>query len=177
MEQKAPNDMDLGSTSEKLSQTLKSSKMTSGLFDPPLRQPVLREARKPLAKYWLVRLYLSMSIVITALVIYLMPHSSYGVVLSSTRSGWVIMSILVGFGVVGMLDVLCNDFSDRRRIPLTREHRHWIYNGQALAILALTYTLVRAAGWSPILLVFADKCAAALIVAPLDLFARHREEI
>lgn len=164
----------LGRTPEALAATLRTSKITSGLFDPPL--PPMPEPRRGLARYWLTRLFLSSSLMLTALVIYLLPGSPVTAALHTVKHGVVILGFVALFAFLGVTEVLLNDLIPRCRSYLTRDHRHWIYNGQALSILALVYVLVKGMGWTPILLVFADKLVVALLVAPLDLFARHRQE-
>lgn len=181
MDRAKSNDLaeeNLGRTPEALAATLRTSKLTSAIFDrplPPMADPEPPRARAR-ARYWLTRLYLSSSLVLTSIVIYLLPTSPTASTLRATEHGITILGFLLAFALLGVADVILCDLFTRCPVRLTRDHRHWIYNGQALAILALVFVLVKGIGWSPILLAFADKLVAALIVAPLDLFARHREE-
>lgn len=167
--------LNLGRTPEALAATLRSSKLTSELFDPLLPAPEPRWGRGR-ARYWLTRLFLSSSLLLTAIVIYLLPDAPVMLTLRATKHGLTILGFLAGLALLGVVDVILNDMAPRCRIQLTRDHRHWIYNGQALAILALAFVLVRGMGWTPILLALVDKLVFALLVAPLDLFARHRQE-
>jgi predicted membrane channel-forming protein YqfA (hemolysin III family) len=125
----------------------------------------------PRPRYWLTRLYIALSVLAMNLATYLEP----GALAAPCTTGWVLAGILCGLGLIGVLDVIINDLMpDRFTLPAVKEHRHLVYVGMALATLGMAYAIVRAEGWTSMLIVYGVDFAAALAVAPLDLFARHR---
>lgn len=168
----AEPDRDFGKSPESMSATLRASKLTSELFDTPLRPP---PPPRFLPRYWMTRMYVALSIMANCIVAYLEPQSLTAMVLRTNPTGWACLGILFALAVTALVDVAINDLLPQGYyLRWTRDQRHWIYVLMALFTMGLTYAIVREKGFTALLLAYWVDAAIAVAIAPLDLFARHR---
>lgn len=169
-------DQDLGHSPDALRATLRTSKIRSKIEDKPLPPMKAPPIRRYLPRYWLTRLYLVASLITGLATVLLNDDSPLHGVVAGTRTGQGLGATVALLCILGLADVVINDllpygYSAR----WLKDRRHLVYNGIALGLLGIGYAVVRVRGWSPALITYSADFAVAVAVAPLDLFARHRE--
>lgn len=128
-----------------------------------------------LPRYWLVRLYLALSVVIfTGTALYQPDTQIYRMI--SLSGGQFFVFALMLLSLIAMLDAVVNDmFPDRYRLKWAMRHRHVIYMMIALGTFSMAYILWSLSGrpnGAALHLILSS--AMATTIAFLDVFARHR---
>lgn len=146
---------------------LRTSARISAMFDRPLPRIMPR--------YYMVRLYIALSILTNSLVGFFEPMSPGAWVLRSSHAGWLWLSALFAMGLFSLADVIVNDLMpERYSLDALRNQRHTGYSAVAMATLGLSYVVLHEYGYTAQLLTYWVDAAFALSVAYLDLRARHR---
>lgn len=128
-----------------------------------------------LPRYWLVRLYLALSLVILCVTALLQTGTQLYRQVSADGGGLYVIT-LGAISLIGALDAIVNDMlPDRWRLPWARRHRHVIYMLMAIGSFSIAYMLIIGAGMltgaSAQLIL---NTLVATLIAFLDLFSRHR---
>lgn len=132
---------------------------------------------RPMPRYWFARLYLAASVLVNIVVTWLEPAALTARAVAATGPvGWICVWTLGGVALVGLADVLVNDIAPARwRLPTAHRWRHLVYMALALGEVSITYVITANLGFTPLLFVYLTDAAAAVAIAYLDVFARHRE--
>ncbi|CAN5857208.1 hypothetical protein BH11PSE13_BH11PSE13_12060 [soil metagenome] len=131
-----------------------------------------------LPRYWITRLYVALSTVMSIIVSWLEPGAlTHRLIDRSGEQGWVMVGLLAvvcGFAIV---DVVVNELlPEKFKLPTAKKHRHLIYMALAMGIFCMSYVfIVGEGGWfRPLVLPFWLDGFVAAAVAFLDLYQRHR---
>lgn len=147
---------------------LRTSQAISLLMDKP--------PRLPMGRYWMVRLYVALSVITNCLVAWFEPASLTAQMLRANPTGWWLLSILCVLATVTLADIFINDWlPPQYSFPHAREHRHLVYIAIAIGTFCLTYAILKERGYTALLLTYWVDAGFAAGVAALDLFARRRE--
>lgn len=127
--------------------------------------------------YWFTRLYVAVSVLLKLAVSLLDTSSSLHPLLAESGQHVLFaVTLLVILCVVCVLDTAFNDLtSPRVHLPVLRQYRHATFMLMGLGLMSIVSAICAARGFSLLTLVFVVDAAAAVAVAFLDLFARHRK--
>jgi hypothetical protein len=134
-------------------------------------------ARRPaMPRYWLVRMYIALSVLTNVLIICSEPHAlAHRVVASSGVLGWLCVGALGLLACLALADVVVNDLLPAHiNLPVARRWRHLIYMLLALGLVSITGVIVAAIGPTTLLLTFWLDASVSVAIAFFDLFSRHR---
>ena len=131
-----------------------------------------------LPAYWLVRLYFSLSVVVTALVVgFVSVVPAYGIVAKSGPAGQWLLLALACLGAVGVLDVLVNDLLPAGyTLKNPKIFRHFIYIAMSIGLVGLSYVIIKNSSNSMLVLRLLLDASVGGAVSVLDLLYRHRQE-
>jgi len=129
-----------------------------------------------LTDYWSARLLLCMYVLTTSLISWADPRTLVSELLvQSGQAGWLVLAALICLSLVGLLDVVINDFMPK---PLTlnfvHRYRHLLFMAIAIGSVLVSGVIATSAGWTVMLLKFWLDAAAACALAFLEMFPRHR---
>ncbi len=140
----------------------------------------VRYFMKPRSAYWLTRLYLCVSVLVTVSIGFTVPSSLQQRILGEIDGGLVFLGIAGLMAFVGLLDTVVNDLlPDRFRINWTDRHRLEIFAGLMACVACLAYMNgVHGASWALAARYGADTaCAAFVCVFDTAARARHVAEV
>ncbi len=132
--------------------------------------------RPTMPRYWLVRLYVALSVLANVLIICTEPQAlAHRVVAMSGSSGWLCVGALGLLACLALVDVVVNDLLPAHiNLPFARRWRHLVYMLLALGLVSITGVIVSAVGMTTLLLAFWLDAAVSVAIAFFDLFSRHR---
>lgn len=136
----------------------------------------LRALRPAMPRYWLVRLYVALSVLCTVLIICTEPNSLVHQVVAATGvHGWACVIALGVLASLALVDVVVNDLLPAHiNVPLARRWRHLVYMLLAMGLVSITGVIAAGVGMTPLLLTFWLDAGVATAIAFFDLFSRHR---
>lgn len=129
------------------------------------------------SRYWLTRLYIAMSVLVTCLIALLETGSAnHRIIEAGGPIGSLSMAALMCLAFVALCDVVINDLMPARyRFEWSFDYRHLLYMWLALGLVSVSVVVMKAAGPTPLLLRFWLDASLATLVAFLDTYSRHRE--
>lgn len=126
-------------------------------------------------RYVISRIYVTLSILFSALISIYEPTSIYHTILTATKLDHTVMFLLVGICCVAALDIFVNDvLPDKYKLLVAYNHRHLIYMLMALAMFSISGAITYIYGSTFYLARLWLDGIIATVVAILDIFARHR---
>lgn len=134
--------------------------------------------RRPLPRYWFTRLYIALSVLVSVTITIIEPTTlAHRLILGKAGYvGWLSLLTLGVIAVLAVLDGIVNDALPARFVlPTAKRYRHLVYVALSLGLVGITYVIASRAGYSPLMWSYWLDATAAIVVAYLDLFSRHRE--
>lgn len=132
-----------------------------------------------LTAYWSARLAVCLYILIAAVGAWFDPETRVGELVAATGNfGWFNVMALAMLASLGILDVLVNDFMPARyTLAGVYRRRHLLFMAMAITSATLSGVVAAGYGWAPILLRYWLDALCASVLAFLEMFARHKEEL
>ena len=126
--------------------------------------------------YWMARLILCLFVLNTHVITALDPQTRTSeLIAASGPAGWWVLTLLIALAVAGIVDVLINDFlPETMQIPSVYGRRHLLYLAIAASSLAISCVIAEKEGWSFVLMAYWLHSTVAVVLAYLEMFARHR---
>ena len=145
--------------------------------DCPVLSPPHTSTRFPeVQPYWLARLFISLSVLVTTLLLILGEGVLYGVE-KFHHNGMYGVWALMWVAILSLFDITINDFMPRGfRFRWAKRYRHVVFMMLSLGIFSLVFVALRENGPSLSQALLSFQGVGAAFVAVLDLFSRHREK-
>lgn len=130
----------------------------------------------PMRRYWLVRLYLALSVLTVSLIACFEPRTMiYMLIAQSGPIGWWCVLALACVAALAACDVLVNDLlPEPCRFAFAMRNRHIIYMLLALGLVSTGYVIARQAGVTAFHARLLLDASVATLIAYFDVFARHK---
>ncbi len=140
-------------------------------------QLALEDNLMRLARKWLARLFVALNLIIGCVIVAEDESSLlFRVIESSGATGTIALWALLLVALVGVSDVVINDFLPERFVlRWAQQYRHTIYMGMALGCLSMIFVVVKVHGPAAVLLHYGLVAFSASLIAVLDIRERIRE--
>lgn len=129
-----------------------------------------------LTDYWMARLMLCSYVLVSTIVTWFDPRATAGILMErSYEVVWWLIPCVAALAVIGLIDVLVNDFMPKSFMLLViHDHRHLLLIGMAFGSMGISAAIATSDGWSTILLKYWLDSVFAAGLSFLEMFPRHR---